>query len=194
MSVRHQEVHRLDFVVVGDGNIGKTSLLLAFVEHKYEPLYTPTVFENTAKEVEIDSHRFTLNLWDTAGQEEFDSIRTLSYRHADCFLICFALDHEGSFLNMKRKWIPEVKENRPEVPIILVGTKMDTENHIISAELLKEEHPELSDFPYFETSSLKMQGVEEVFYKAVHITCKDLLDKQDIHIDSRHDSKKCSVM
>ena len=66
-----------------------------------------------------------LTLWDTAGQEDYDRIRPLSYSNTDVFLVCFALDNAGSFENVCRKWIPEIKSMCKRAKLILVGLKSD---------------------------------------------------------------------
>ena len=66
-----------------------------------------------------------LALWDTAGQEDYDRLRPLSYPDTDVILICFSIDSADSFRNITDKWIPEVNHFCPHAPIILVGNKMD---------------------------------------------------------------------
>ena len=74
----------------------------------------------------------TLNLWDTAGQEDYDGLRPLSYPYSDVFILCFSLISQTSFANALSKWAPELraydKRNGTDTPIILVGTKSDIRN------------------------------------------------------------------
>lgn len=67
-----------------------------------------------------------LGLWDTAGQEEYDRLRPLSYANANVFLLCFSVTNPVSYENIYSKWYPEVIHFCPDVPLILVGTKADT--------------------------------------------------------------------
>ena len=64
-----------------------------------------------------------LALWDTAGQEDYDRLRPLSYPDTDVILMCFSIDSPDSLENIPEKWTPEVKHFCPNVPIILVGNK-----------------------------------------------------------------------
>ncbi|AQK67932.1 Rho-related protein from plants 9 [Zea mays] len=83
--------------------------------------YVPTVFDNFSANVVVDGNTVNLGLWDTAGQEDYNRLRPLSYRGADVFLLAFSLISKASYEN----WIPELKHYAPGVPIILVGTKLD---------------------------------------------------------------------
>ena len=73
----------------------------------------------------LDGVRQTIHLHDTAGQEDYDRIRQSFYRRAHCFLICYSIDSETSYENIKLKWMPEIKEIQENTPIVLVGTKLD---------------------------------------------------------------------
>ena len=64
-------------------------------------------------------------MWDTAGQEDYDRIRPLSYSNTDVFLVSFALDNKESFENVRRKWVPEIKSQCKRAKLILVGLKSD---------------------------------------------------------------------
>lgn len=66
-----------------------------------------------------------MGLFDTAGQEDYDRLRPLSYPQTDVFLICFSVMSPASFENVKEKWLPEVHHHCPGVPCIIVGTQID---------------------------------------------------------------------
>ncbi len=89
-----QQGNRLDIkiVAVGDGAVGKTCMLMSYSCKKFPRDYVPTVFENYAREAIVDGHEVVLCLWDTAGQEEYDRLRPLSYKNTDVFLVCFAIN------------------------------------------------------------------------------------------------------
>src|SRR3989337_125004 len=112
-------------VIVGDGGVGKTSLLLSYIRKDFSTEYTPTIFDNYSVNLMIDDKIVQLGLWDTAGQEDYDKLRPLSYPQSDVFLICFSITSRNSFNNVVEKWVPEVNHHCPFTPILLVGTKVD---------------------------------------------------------------------
>ncbi len=69
-----------------------------------------------------------LGLWDTAGQDDYDRLRPLSYPQTDCFLLCYSMISPVSLGNVITKWYPEIKHHCPNTPIVLIGTKMDLIN------------------------------------------------------------------
>ncbi|KAF3385305.1 GTP-binding protein rhoC [Penicillium rolfsii] len=169
------------FVVVGDGGCGKTCLLISYSQGYFPEKYVPTVFENYITQT---THRASgktveLALWDTAGQEEYDRLRPLSYPETDLLFVCFAIDCPASLENVVDKWYPEVLHFCPTTPIILVGLKSDLRNKRTCIELLKTQGltpitPEQGcavaqrmGATYVECSSKEMRGVDEVFAKAV---------------------------
>lgn len=85
----------------------------------------PTVFENYVHDIFIDNVHVELSLWDTAGQEEFDRLRSLSYDDTHAILLCFSVDSPDSLENVESKWVGEIAENCPGVKLVLVALKCD---------------------------------------------------------------------
>jgi len=112
-------------VIIGDGAVGKTSLLYVYAKGVFPTDYVPTVFDNYYTNVKIDGLPIKVGLWDTAGQEDFEQLRPLSYPDTDVFCLCFSIVNRGSFENIPTKWKKELKRHGPKVPVILVGTQSD---------------------------------------------------------------------
>ncbi len=117
-----------------------------------------------------------LALWDTAGQEDYDRLRPLSYPDTDVILMCFSIDSPDSLENIPEKWTPEVKHFCPNVPIILVGNKKDLRNDPVTIRELNKMKQEpvkpeegramaekINAFAYLECSAKSKEGVREVF-------------------------------
>lgn len=113
-------------VVVGDGACGKTCLLEVFRRNQFPETYIPTVVDNFVKEVKIEDDKFvSLALWDTAGQEDYDTIRPLSYKETDLVLLCYTIENKKKIPNISRKWLMEIKNYCPASQFFLIGLKKD---------------------------------------------------------------------
>ncbi|ATY63797.1 Small Rho type [Cordyceps militaris] len=199
---------RRKLVIVGDGACGKTCLLIVFSKGTFPEVYVPTVFENYVADVEVDGKHVELALWDTAGQEDYDRLRPLSYPDSHVILICFAIDSPDSLDNVQEKvqfhqhtpwWISEVLHFCQGLPIILVGCKKDlrydqkvtnelakTSQKPVSPEEGEEIRKKIGAYKYLECSAKTNEGVHEVFE---HATRAALLSRS-----SRTKHKKCRIL
>ena len=84
-------MHVVKCVVVGDGAVGKTSLLERYTRNTFDPNFFPACYDNYTSNVIIDGISVNLAMWDTIGQDDYDRLRPLSYPQTDVFLICFSL-------------------------------------------------------------------------------------------------------
>ncbi|QQP34881.1 Cdc42 -like protein [Caligus rogercresseyi] len=159
-------------VVVGDGAVGKTCLLISYTTNKFPSEYVPTVFDNYAP--------YTLGLFDTAGQEDYDRLRPLSYPQTDVFLVCYSVVSPSSYENVREKWVPEISHHCQTTPFLLVGTQIDlrddpptldklTKNKQkpLSLEIGEKLAKELKAVRYVECSALTQKGLKNVFDEAI---------------------------
>lgn len=137
-------------------------------------------FDNYSASVMVDGKPISLGLWDTAGQEDYDRLRPLSYPQTDVFLICFSIVSPPSFDNVKAKWFPEIEHHAPNVPIILVGTKLDLREdrgtmdglrskrmEPVSYEQALQVSKEIRAHKYLECSALTQRNLKSVFDEAI---------------------------
>jgi len=157
-------------VVVGDGAVGKTCLLMSYTQNSFPGEYVPTVFDNYSANVMVDGAQFNVGLWDTAGQSDYDRLRPLRYTKTNTFLICFDVTNPDSFENVKTKWITEIKTHAPGVSIILVGTKTDLrdEKRAGGTKVIDKADGEacakqLGAFKYAECSARTQEGLKDLF-------------------------------
>lgn len=166
-------------VTVGDGAVGKTCMLISYTSNTFPTDYVPTVFDNFSANVVVDGNNVNLGLWDTAGQEDYNRLRPLSYRGTDVFLLAFSLISKASYENVSKKWIPELKHYVPSVPIVLVGTKLDLRDdkqffsdHPGAVPITTAQGEELRNqigaAAYIECSSKTQQNVKAVFDAAIN--------------------------
>jgi len=177
-------------VVVGDGAVGKTCLLLSYSTNTFPGEYSPTVFDNYIANVMLDGKPINLGLWDTAGQDDYDHLRPMSYSDTDVFLICFSLISPSSFENVSLKWFPEVRRHASHIPIILVGTKADLRNddkilstlktkgqHVITPQEAASMQREIGAVAYLECSALTQEGLKSVFDESIRAAMAHNLNK-----------------
>lgn len=166
----------IKMVVVGDGTVGKSCLLISHTTGCFpKGEYIPTVFENYAETTQIDGVKVNLTLWDTAGQEDYERLRPLCYPGTNVFLLCFSVDSITSYNNVASKWQPEVRHHCPKAAFVLVGTKTDLRNssdlpngtRIVTKAMGKKLAHNLKLARYAECSAKTMEGVQEVFEEAI---------------------------
>ena len=121
------EMEMLKTVVLGDGAVGKTCLLISFANRAFPEDYIPTVFDNYNANFRLipENRYISVGLWDTAGPEDYDRLRPLSYPDTHFFLVCFSSMNPSSLENVRSKWVPEITQHCPKVPYFLVSTKID---------------------------------------------------------------------
>lgn len=156
----------------------------------------------------IDNVHIELSLWDTAGQEEFDRLRSLSYDNTDVVVLCFSVDSKDSLENVESKWVGEIQENCPGVKLVLVALKCDLregseeeddaaasgaeggaqreKKPMIGYDQGLEVARRIKALRYLECSAMRNRGVNEAFTEAARVALS-------VKPSGEKDSK-CSVM
>ncbi|KAG2378250.1 hypothetical protein C9374_008393 [Naegleria lovaniensis] len=192
-------------VVVGDGAVGKTCLLYVYAKGKFSEEHIPTVFDNYSVNLNVDGQKTSLGLWDTAGQEDFDRIRPLSYPGTSVFIVCFSLVSPASYENVRLKWFPEVSRHCKAAPIILVGTQSDLREDETTVEKLKNKgkrpittemgeklQEEIKAVKYVECSAKTQENVKKVFDEAIRAYLTKA--KEASSPSQRNTSKPCTLL
>ena len=154
----------LKYIIIGDAAVGKSNLLLRYVHGQFKPEYQLTSgVEFGAKNIEIDSKMFRIQIWDTAGQENFRSITRAYYKNSVCALVVYDISSRDSFNNVM-SWIEDCRNQSPKtIFIVLVGNKCDLED---KRQVTYEEGKELADkneLLFFESSAKDGINVDDIF-------------------------------
>ena len=191
----------LKVVLLGDGGVGKSSLIQRFMSNKFDPSLFHTIgVEFLNKDLVVDGDRYTLQIWDTAGQERFKSLRTPFYRGTDCCLLTFAIDDSQSFQNIamwKKEFLYYADVKDPDnFPFVVLGNKSDlsAERKVTSdeAELWCGQNGRL---PYYETSAKDAVNVDLAFTAAIRrVTANQStsLKRQEYSVDLKSTSSRGS--
>lgn len=194
-------MQHIKLVAVGDGATGKTCALISFSQNVFPKEYVPTVFDNYSTTMLVDGRVISLGIWDTAGQEDYDKLRPLSYPMTDVFLAMYSVVSPNSFENVRNKWLPEIRHHAPDASVILVGTKIDLRADTDVLERLKERKlvpktrqdgvdlcQEVGATAYVECSALTQEGLQEVFQTAI----RSVMSTQDAKFKPKR--KSCSIL
>ncbi|XP_055615947.1 uncharacterized protein LOC129762022 [Toxorhynchites rutilus septentrionalis] len=164
-------------VLVGDGAVGKTNLIVSYIQDRFTPEYVPTAFDKYNVDVSVDGRPICVTLCDTAGQDALDPLRQLCYPGSDVFLLCFSVVQPESFRAVATRWEPEIAKLKAS--LVLVGTQSDLRNDqstVLKLQAQGEKPVPVSaawDFArkigakYIETSSHKKERIKEVFDTAI---------------------------
>ncbi|KAM6939784.1 rho-related GTP-binding protein RhoU-like [Xenentodon cancila] len=181
---------KVNCVLVGDGAVGKTSLIISYTTNGYPTEYVPTAFDNFTVMVVVDGKPVRVQLCDTAGQkwglvdesvnDELERLRPLCYRNADVFLLCYSVVRPCSFRNLTNKWAPEIRQHCPGVPLVLVGTQVDLREDVqvlihlaqnqqrpVGTEEGEQLAQELGAVGFAECSALTQKNLKDAFDSAI---------------------------
>lgn len=178
-------------------------MLICYTSNKFPTDYVPTVFDNFSANVVVEGLTVNLGLWDTAGQEDYNRLRPLSYRGADVFVLAFSLVSRASYENVIKKWIPELQHHAPGIPIVLVGTKLDLrqdKNYLsdhrgivpVTTEQGEELRKHIGAVYYIECSSKTQQNVKAVFDAAIKVVIQPPSKQRDKK--KKKPQKGCSIL
>ena len=158
----------LKIVVLGDSDVGKTSLLLRYTQGKMPAVTKATIGADfQKKEVMVKDTAVTVQIWDTAGQEKYQSIGYAFYRGADCCVLTFDLTKRKSF-DALEKWregfVDHAGPTDPDnYPFVVMGNKCDKDDREVTREEVESWCQQHGKIPYFETSAVQNTNVDDAF-------------------------------
>ncbi|MHA1579320.1 MAG: Rab family GTPase [Candidatus Freyarchaeota archaeon] len=162
-------------IVIGDGAVGKTSLVKKYSQNTFSENYLPTIGSNFAsKSMYINGVRINCQIWDLGGQPQFKIVRQNFYRGARGIVYVFDVTRRETFENLD-KWREEVNEILSDPPCILIGNKIDLPRHVDEEEA--KEYSLKINAQYFETSVAENINVQESIDRITHI----IFEKQGGH-------------
>ncbi|XP_054805153.1 ras-related protein Rab7-like [Prosopis cineraria] len=178
----------LKVILLGDCGVGKTSLMNQYVYKKYSEHYKSTIGADfVTKELQVDDKTVTLQIWDTAGQEKFQSLGSAFYRGADCCVLVYDVNVPRTFETLNAwhdGFSKQADLNDPEAfPFVLLGNKIDLNvghNQPVCEEKVKEWCDSRGNMPYFQTSAKENYNVEEAFSCVAKIALENE-HEQDIY-------------
>jgi Ras-related protein Rab-1A len=159
--------YRYKAVIVGDGAVGKTTLIIRYTERRFRESYIPTIgVQFTVKEVSYQDCSAEFILWDIAGQEQFRFLRSGFYSGSDVGIIVFDVTDVVSFGNITN-WFEELRRFRGNIPLVLLGNKIDLDTERIVSHRIAQELANNLGIPYYETSAKTGENVSTIFNNLV---------------------------
>ncbi|MFX1378827.1 MAG: Rab family GTPase [Promethearchaeota archaeon] len=158
-------------VILGDAAVGKTSLINQFVEGSFNEDYKPTLGANIVrKDVSLDNTKVRLILWDLAGQEKYQVVRSLYFQGCQGALLVYDVTRYSTFDSINSKWLRDFKKYvKQEGVYILIGNKSDlTDQRAVTKERGKEIAEKIKASHFIETSAKLGENIEEAFILLVN--------------------------
>ena len=168
----------LKILLVGDSSVGKTTLLLKYTEDKFSESHITTIgVEYKDKEITINNRKVNLQIWDTSGQERYQSITKNFYRNADGILFVFDVTNEDTFHHIKN-WLITSEDIDKDFKKMIVGNKIDLEDKIVINKEKMEKFGEKKNMKCFLTSAKDGTNVDVIFKEMAELILADKSDEE----------------
>jgi len=186
-------------VVVGAGGVGKSALTVRFIQGTFVHKYDPTIEDSYRKQVEIDAKACMLDIMDTAGQEEYSALRDQYMKTGQGFVLVYSITTNNSFDQAAklRVHILRIKEDAGDVPIMLVGNKIDLESDRVVSTENGRKTAEKWGAGFIEASAKSNKNVNEIFFELVRLINKyreKYPDKAPPKSGLKKSGKKCVIL
>jgi len=186
-------------VVVGSGGVGKSALTVRFIQGTFVKRYDPTIEDSYRKQVEVDKRACMLDIMDTAGQEEYSALRDQYMKTGEGFVLVYSITSNSTFdaAAKLRTNILRIKEDAGDVPIMLVGNKLDLETERVVSTDSGRKTAEKWGAGFIETSAKIPKNVNELFYELVQLINKyrEKYPEKALHKrPGKKDVKRCILL
>ena len=170
ISQKYEYSYSVKFIIVGDSSVGKSNILLRFSRNTFDPGHQATLgIEFANKHLIYNNTDYLIQIWDTAGQENFRSVTRAYYKASAVAMVVYDITKEDSFLHIQN-WLHDCKELAPRtVILVLIGNKTDLEDQRVVARERGENLAKENNMIFFETSALNGNGIEEAFKKSIEV-------------------------
>uniref|UniRef100_A0A8C0B0G1 Ras homolog family member F, filopodia associated n=1 Tax=Buteo japonicus TaxID=224669 RepID=A0A8C0B0G1_9AVES len=162
---------RMEALEAHRGEAGGEQPLWVLAGKRPDRQYAPSVFEKYTTSVTVGKKEVTLNLYDTAGQEDYDRLRPLSYQNTNVVLICYDVMNPTSYDNVAAKWYPEVNHFCRGVPLVLIGCKTDLRKDKEQLRKLRASKQEPITYNQVNTSACKvvssLQEIKHTYFGGI---------------------------
>jgi len=165
------------YIIIGDSSVGKSNILMKFTHNKFTNDFQSTIgVEFGAKNLEVNNNVYRIQIWDTAGQENFRSITRSYYKNSVCAMIVYDITNRASFEHVQN-WIEDIRGQSPKtILILLLGNKSDLEEKRVVSYDEGNEFAIKNGISFCETSAKTGFGIEEIFLKSCKIIVKNMED------------------
>ena len=180
---------KCQLLIIGDSTVGKTSIITRFANGTFDSNYLATVgLDNFTKDEIIDNKTIRIKIWDTAGQERYKSLTKGFFRNAEGVMLVYDVTNSETYENLKY-WMQSIKnnlgENMGEIPIIIIGNKIDCQEREVSVEEAENFWKE-QGFPYFETSAKTGENID----KTIKFLVKQVINVKEGNKEENKDYTK----
>ena len=194
MSYKFQDIKKISLILIGESTVGKTSLMRVYNDLKFEESSLATIgIEVYTKNIQINEEVCSIKIWDTCGQERLRALSANYYKKADGVILVYDTTSIDSFNNLDY-WLKSIKFYcKRDIPIIIIGNKIDLENKI-DKETLNDFMREHSNIPIFNTSAKTGKGINEAFYNIAQTIYNIKKDYEIIELTDdkfQNDSHSC---
>ena len=168
----------LKYVIIGDSGVGKSNILLRYINNTFSEEFKTTVgVEFGAKNIEINNKIYRIQIWDTAGQENFRSIARAYYKNSVCACIVYDISNKSTFKSIQ-SWIDDCTKQTPKsVLLLLIGNKNDLKDLREVSYEEGEKFAKLHNMIFLETSAKTGDNISEIFIQSVKQIDKNIDDK-----------------